>query len=108
MPKLYGDVPKEHIEIAKELEEFEIIMESKKLKPELLAKGYVCMAHDYFYTISDDDKGGELLEKAEKVCPGYFDNQIKQQIKDDEIFEAIVSNLTLTILEIAKSINLSR
>jgi hypothetical protein len=102
---LHGDIPVEHIELAKELEELEITLDSMipNMDKPLLAKGFVCIAHD-FYEMGDDDKGSELLEKAEKVCPGYFENEMLKHAEEDELFDLVVLGITKNILAIAASL----
>ena len=102
---LHGDIPKEDLELAEELLEMEAYFDAhlNEYAPDMVARIIVCLAHDY-YEISDDEKGSELLEKADKICPGYFDNQIKSHIEDDSDFAYLVENLTRNILAIARSI----
>ena len=104
--KLYGDVPKEHLELVEELLEMEEYFDTEHLKypPSLLARAYVSLACDWYTIISEDTKGGSLLEKAEKVCPGYFKNEIVDDIQEDPEFAILVENLTDSLLIIAQSI----
>ena len=102
---LHGDVPTEDLELAEELLEMESHFDAHLdvYGPPLCARVMVCIAHDY-YEIGDDDKGYELLQKANKVCPGYFDNEIKNDIEGDPGFTYLVESLTAKILLVAKSI----
>lgn len=102
---LYGDIPVEDRELEKELLEMEAYFNTHLdvYPPEMIARVFVCLSHDY-YEISDDQKGSELLEKADKICPGYFDNQIKDHIEEDPDFAYLVENLTRNILVLARSI----
>jgi hypothetical protein len=101
---LHGDIPKEHRELAKELLEMEDHFDSKiDLEPSLVAKGLVCISHDY-YSMGDDDKGRDLLAKAEKVYPGYFDKKIDEHAAEDQFYKQLVDSLALIILETLRSI----
>ena len=102
---LHGDIPENHQELAKELEELEGYFDSKtdSFPPESMAKAYVCMASDW-YSMGDDDKGSKLLDKAEKACPGYFNNQIHTHTYEDPDFDLLVKILTKNVLEIARSV----
>lgn len=102
---LHGDVPKEDLEIAEELLEMEdhFNLHGDIYPPSMVARIYVCLAHDWF-EIGDDEKGHDLLLKADKVCPNYFDNQIKSHIMEDPEFAYLVESLTAKILAVAKSI----
>ena len=70
---LHGDIPADHLELAEELEEMEEYFDTKPhgLEKSLHAKALVCISHDW-YEMGDDEKGSELLEKAEKICPRIF------------------------------------
>lgn len=101
---LHGDVSKQDLELAKELLEMEEFFDGRPdLPKDIIAKMLVALAHDWF-DIGDDDKGSALLEKASKVCPGYFDNEIKVHIEEDEMYAFLVNNLTSMILQVAKSV----
>lgn len=102
---LHGDVSQKDLKLAKELLELEYFFDSKKstMPISLIAKGYVCLSHDW-YNLNDEDKGGELLEKANKVCPKYFKNQILDHMKESREYNALVKSLAYHILIVAKSI----
>lgn len=102
---LHGDVSSEDLELAAELQEMENHFNTHVdvYGPELCARTFTCLSHDW-YVLGDDDKGRLLLEKADKVCPGYFDNQIKRDIKEDSDFEYLVGSLANQILAVARSI----
>ena len=102
---MHGDVNTEDLELAEELLEMEVETESYKdfYGPVMCARIFTCCAHDW-YELGDDDKGAELLEKANKFCPGYFDNEIKDHIKEDPDFAYLVDSLTEKILAIARSL----
>ena len=61
------------------------------------------MANIFCYT-KRQKEAKELLEKAEKICPGYFENQIKTDIDEDADFAYLVESLTHKILAVARSI----
>jgi hypothetical protein len=93
MKKLIGDVSEEHKKLAKELEELESILDTKvELPKSILSKMFVCLAHDWF-EISVDEEGHRMIEKAEKTCPGYFNEVIHRHQKEDPRFELICKNL---------------
>jgi hypothetical protein len=102
---LHGDISKDDLELAQELLEMEAHCEANLdlYGPAMAAKFFTCIAHD-FYELGDDDKGSELLERANKVCPGYFDNQIKEHIEQSHEFKILVESLTQKILAIASSL----
>jgi len=102
---LHGDIPKEDIELAEELLEMEAhYLNNKDLYGNVTgAKIYTCLSHDW-YELGDDDKGRELLEKAEKACPGYFENEISAHINEDPDFKHLVESLTEKILTVANSV----
>lgn len=102
---LHGDISKADLELAEELLEMErhFYEHQEEYGPSMIARIYVCLAHD-FYELGDDDKGSELLEKANKVCPGYFDNEIRAHIEEDPEFAYLVESLTQKILLLARSI----
>jgi hypothetical protein len=102
---LHGDIPIEDLELANELLAMEAHWEANQdlYGPAMGAKILVCISHD-FYELGDDDKGSELLEKANKVCPGYFENEIKRHIDQDPEYAYLVESLTMKILAIAGSL----
>ena len=102
---LYGDIPKEHLELAKDLLEMEaFFLENENIYPPAeIAKGLLCLSRDW-YSIGDEDKGSELIEKASKICPGYFENEIGRHIEEDELYAVLVEDLATHIIEVAKSI----
>jgi hypothetical protein len=101
---LHGDIPESHKKLAKELLELESYFDSKEdAETFVIAKGYLCIAHDW-YEMGDDDKGSDLLLKANEACPGYFDKEMHKQMVEDPDFDYLVKNLTGHILEIVRSI----
>lgn len=101
---LHGDIPKEHLELAEDLLEMEKHFDDNPqlYDTETRARVYVCCAHDYL-CMGDDDKASDLLVKADKVCPGYFQNQIKNHTKEDPNFAYLVDSLTEKLLAMARS-----
>lgn len=101
---LHGDISEADKKVAEELLEMEshFGLHAKDYGPEECARVYVCLSHDW-YELEDDDKGRQLLEKADKVCPGYFENQIKEHMKDPD-FDYLVGSLAGKILAVARSI----
>lgn len=101
---LHGDVPLEHREIAEKLLELEDYFTNKpNIISEIRAKGFVCIAHDW-YAMGDDDKGSLLLLKANDVCPKYFDNEMHTHIAADPDFDKLVKSLVGYIFDVAKSV----
>jgi hypothetical protein len=102
---LHGDVSKEDLKVAEELMKMEehFDVNSDIYHPAMIARIFVCLSHDW-YELGDDDKGSQLLEKADKVCPGYFDKEISKHMKQDPEFAYLVESLTYKILLIAKSL----
>lgn len=91
--KLLGDVPQEHKDLAVELEKMEKFLDSKLHMPlEMIAKGYVCVAHDWF-AIGEEDEGHRLLGKADKVYPGYFDTKSADHANEDPDFNRLMVSL---------------
>lgn len=102
---LHGDVSAEDLELAEQLLEMEAETDEYAdfYGPSMCARIAICLSHDW-YELGDDDKGSELLEKANKICPGYFDNEIKEHIDEDPDFAYLVESLTAKILALARSI----
>lgn len=99
--KLAGDVPEEHKQLALELQDAESYWDSRSSKKsvpvELLAKAYVCLAHDW-YDIGCEDDGQRLLEKAEQTCPGYFKEVMLEQTMLDPDFDMLVRRLSVELI----------
>jgi len=102
---LHGDISPEDLKTAEELLEMEEYFDIHRdaYGSDQCARVMVALAHDW-YELDDDDKGRALLEKAEKVCPGYFDNEIKKHIKEDPEFDYLVKSLAGKILAVARSV----
>lgn len=92
--KLYGDVSQEEIELAAQLEEMEAYFDSKLNLPlEIIAKGYVCLAHDWF-ALGVEEEGHRLLTKADKVYPGYFTSgRASRDAEQDPDFAMLIASL---------------
>ena len=84
---LHGDIPADDLKMAEELLEMETYFDNNAsiYGPAKCAKMMVCCSHDW-YVLGDDDKGRQLLEKADKICPGYFESRIKQDTKNGPQF----------------------
>src|ERR1700746_1128782 len=101
---LHGDLQEEHQKLAEELLELEEYFNTHNdIVPEVAAKAYTCLAHDW-YTMGDDDKGSDMLIKADKACPGYFDNQMQIHVTKDPEYSILVQSLASCIFNIAKSV----
>ena len=93
--KLYGDVPESHKILVAELNSLENWFKINGDEVPLLsaAKGFTCMAHDWF-SIGVEEEGERLLKGAESLCPGYFKGPILSQITRDMSFAYLVGRLT--------------
>lgn len=102
---LHGDVPAKHLELANDLLEMESHFNNNKnlYLPSEIAKVFTCCSHDW-YDLGDDEKGSELLLKAEKACPGYFEKQINKDMEEDPDFAYLVESLKEKILAFARSV----
>lgn len=94
--KLLGDVPEEHKKLAVNLEQMEQYFDGAKVTTDIAAKGFVCLAHDWFQ-IGVEDEGNRLLVKAERICPGYFKNVMVQQTLEDKEFSYLVKSLSVEL-----------
>jgi hypothetical protein len=92
--KYYGDIPEEHRKLIVELEALEnwFNRHSSEIPPLSVAKGFVCIAHDYYF-IYLEEEGERFLKLAEKRCPGYFTGPILIHIEKDKDFATLVENL---------------
>lgn len=99
--KIAGDISESDREWMKQLEEQEAFWDSKydTAPLRILAKAYVCLAHDW-YQLGVEEQGNSLLEKAESACPGYFKYLLPEDTKDDETYDFLVKNLTSSIASI--------
>lgn len=103
--KLIGDVPEEHKYLAAELEKMEKRFDEatgKGSDNSQLAKGYTCLAHDW-YMMGAEEEGLRLLHKADKVFPTYFESQIIVDCLHDLEFNFIVRNITTELMFMAVS-----
>lgn len=105
MSRLHGDVPKEYLELEKELKELEKYFSENKEKfsGAITAKAYVCMAHDWI-SMGDEEKGMDLIEAAHKICPTYFEKEIKEDMEKDHLFKTLVERLSSEIILLAANI----
>lgn len=95
--KTYGDIPAHDRDLILQLEALETwFYEHGKELPSLsIAKGFSCIAHDY-YSIFMDEEGERLLKFADKRCPGYFETAIHYHVAKDKEFAILVENLKKT------------
>ena len=102
---LHGDISEEDRKVAEELLEMEshFDLNREAYGAAECARIYTCLSHDY-YELHDDDKGRQLLEKADKICPGYFETGINVHMKEDPDFEYLVNSLAAKILAVARSV----
>lgn len=96
--KLYGDVAEHEKELAIALEKQERVFDlSFNIPKEELARGYVCLAHDWYH-IGDEDEGLRLLQKAENTSPGYFKVAMAKHCYENIDYEYLVRKLTAEII----------
>lgn len=101
-----GDIPADHLELARELETLEnwFATEGSRISSLAAAKGFTCISHDY-YSIFFDEEGDRTLIKADKEHPGYFREPIFEDMARDEDFNRLVKNLKTTPgIEIMRSL----
>lgn len=94
--KFAGDVPKQHKELAKELEVLERIVDLGKQSNGKRAQAYTCLAHDW-YQMNVEEEGHRLLLKADKVFPGYFESSLIKSQVEDEKFRIILNNVKIEL-----------
>lgn len=96
--KAFGDIPEEHSELIKELNVLENWFYENKDKVASLdvAKGFTCMAYDY-YAMDFEEEGERLLRIVDKECPGYFKGPIYSHMAKDELFDILVYSLKKTL-----------
>lgn len=96
--KLFGDIPQEHKDLEAKLllaeRDLDLNIELDRTK---LAKGYVCLAHDW-YIVGADEEGIRLLAKAEQISPGYFKTMIAKHCYESADFEYLVRNMTAQLI----------
>jgi hypothetical protein len=92
--KSYGDIPKDHVNLVEELVQLEnwFYENGAEISPISAAKGFTCIAHDYF-SMHMEEEGSRLLNLAEKQYPGYFGSAIHIHVEKDKDFEQLVKNL---------------
>ena len=93
--KAYGDIPKEHLELIKELEDLEAIFNTYEdtFAPELAAKGLTAMSHDY-YAMDMEEQGDRLINRAEGIFPGYFMKKIHEHTQKDKEYDKVVNQMS--------------
>jgi hypothetical protein len=94
--RLAGDLSDEERALSKELEVMEILLDDKfrqkSMAIDRIAKGYVCIAHDW-YALHCEEEGNRVLDKSELVCPGYFKDFVQKHISEDGFYSRIVTSL---------------
>ena len=95
--KYYGDIPQKDRELVEELERLEHWFDDhmKTVDSEKVAKGFTCLAHDY-YALFMEEEGDRLIRRAEYVCTDYFRGRIYEQAKRDREFNDVLGSLTLS------------
>ncbi len=96
--KSYGDMPEHHKRLVEELTLLEewFYEHGSTLPILVVAKGMVCIAHDY-YTMDMEEEGDRLLFLTDKHCPGYFRAPIIVHTQDDLEFFYLVEYLKLSM-----------
>lgn len=93
-----GDLTARQRKLSAELSKFELKVDKhKKMPPEQKAKAYVCMAHDW-YEMDMEEKGNQVLVKAERVCPGYFAGPVAEQQRENADFDLLVKKVTIFLV----------
>jgi hypothetical protein len=92
--KLHGDNSSQDKELAEQLEIFERSIDgTNTFPPECIAQMLVCLAHDWFQ-LKCEEEGQRLLDKADKVFPGYLTSpEIKLHMKEDDEFTMVMVNI---------------
>ena len=94
--RLAGDLSEEERVLSRELELMELYLDDKSRQKSMaidrIAKGYVCIAHDW-YALYCEEEGHRVLDKSEMVCPGYFKNFVQKHTAEDEFYDNIVKSL---------------
>lgn len=94
---LSSGLSKENQELAKKLTEAELDTERDQVLPkERKAQIYTCLAHDW-YQMDMEEQGVRLLEKANKIYPGYFKGLVIEHSLESDGFDKVVKNLTLEL-----------
>lgn len=97
------EVPEWQKELAQELRKQEQAIDDllPAISPEMKAKGYVCMAYDWF-RMGAIREGQSLIQKAETICPGYFANQARTQMAESDTYSFIMSDIALLLADIVR------
>ena len=92
--RTYGEMPREHLELLRELEILEFMIDDREdVLPMLLtAKGLTSISYDYF-AIHMEEEGERLLKRVNTKCPGYFVGPIFSQMSRDPEFKILVESL---------------
>lgn len=98
MTKYFGDIPPDHLELLRELQDLEAWFKDSngiEIPPLTAAKGFVAMAYDY-YSMYFSEEGYRLLETADILYPGYFMGPITEHAKNDKDFRTLFNILKKT------------
>ena len=99
--KLFGDVSDSDKVLSYSLEELEREIDTNKsMSKQLMAKCYVCLAHDWLALYADEE-AIRLIERAESIFPDYFTGQIYVHAEQDESYKDIVVRIGDLLLEMA-------
>lgn len=95
----HGDIPEFDLELVNQL----IVMENLIYKHEdeisvlEVAKGLVCIAHDYL-AVEMEEEAERLIKKVESKCPGYFKGPILSAANLDSDFAYLLCQLENTLV----------
>lgn len=97
-------LPKEHLELIANLEECEkaFLYDQIVRAPELVAQALTCLAHDYVQ-IGLEEKGHQLLLKADEIYPGYHKDKMVEHMAKDPDFNRLVISLGNELILVALS-----
>lgn len=86
-----GDIPKSHLKLIEGLKSHEKWLNENLDKTPVLvySQCMVCLAYDYI-DIDMEEKGEELLLRANKLCPGYFKGPIYSHMKTSPDFNHLM------------------
>ena len=95
---LNGDVSLEDKKLAQDLTEMErTIEDSKDISLDHKAKAYVALAHDWYW-LQMEEKGHELLLKAEDTVPGYSKDVMPRHMEEDPQYADIIHRMAKQII----------
>lgn len=71
--------------------------------PDVIAQGLTCLAHDYVQ-LGLEEKGHELLIKADEIYPGYHSSKMEEHMESDPDFKKLVLSLSAELILVALSV----